>query len=329
MKTFVTAILFFSLIMGTDNKSSSIQKPEDYIVGAFRWFINLFDSNTHEFDSVKIVKFKPVMDKLIKKGADSAFVYRMVLDQRTEYNPKYAKITVYRNPSSVREYTVESSKNKYSGTYSPSSLKSSVEFIKSHYNTLKKAQEIYKVPVQVIASILWIETRQGSYTGNNHVVSVYLNLALADQPDIMEMNRKSMNEKYSKNKNELPLLEIKLKERSAEKSSWAVDQLIALEKMSRFSPYNVLELKGSWAGAFGMSQFIPTSYVSWAVDGNADGKINLFESDDAIFSVANYLKTNGWGETDKEQRNAVFHYNRSNEYVDAVLIHARKLMSRD
>jgi membrane-bound lytic murein transglycosylase B len=40
---------------------------------------------------------------------------------------------------------------------------------------------------------------------------------------------------------------------------------------------------------------------------------------DAVFSVANYLKTNGWGETEDEQRKAVFHYNNSSAYVDAVL----------
>lgn len=329
MKSIVTAILFTSLILGTDNQNHAVQKPEDYIVGAFRWFVNLFDGDTEKFDSVKIARFKPVVDKLIKKGADSSFVYRMILCGKTEYNPKYAKITVYRNPSTMRDYTIESSSNKYSGTYNNSSLKSSAEFLESHLITLKKAEILYKVPPEVITSILWIETRQGVITGNNHVISVYLNLALADQSDIYEMNRASMLEKYTKFKNELSGLEKKLKERSLEKSSWAIDQLLALEKMNNNSPLNVFDLTGSWAGAFGMSQFIPTSYVSWAVDGNSDGKINLFDAEDAIFSVANYLKTNGWGDSVKEQRTAVFHYNRSNEYVDAVLIHAQKLKERD
>jgi membrane-bound lytic murein transglycosylase B len=329
MKILITVILFTSIIIGADNQKQVIPKPENYIVDAFRWFIDIFNNNANKFDSLKIVRFSPAAEKLLLKGADSAFVYRMILDDRTTYNPKFAKITVYRSPSTMREYTVESSSNKYSGNYNNSALGKSESFIETHFNTLKKAEEIYKVPVEVISSILWIETRHGSFTGNNHVISVYLNLALADQPEFLDMNRESMLEKYSRNKSELPTLEKKLQERSEEKSEWAIDQLLALEKMSHNSPYNVFELEGSYAGAFGMPQFIPTSYISWAVDGNGDGKINLYEADDAIFSVANYLKTNGWGQTEKEQRTAVFHYNRSNEYVDAVLIHAKKLMERD
>ena len=52
---------------------------------------------------------------------------------------------------------------------------------------------------------------------------------------------------------------------------------------------------GSYAGAMGLGQFMPSSYRKWAVDGDGDGKINLFDSHaDAIHSVANYLKDHGW-----------------------------------
>ena len=73
-----------------------------------------------------------------------------------------------------------------------------------------------------------------------------------------------------------------------------------------------------------MSQFLPSSYLSWAVDGDSNGAIDLNDIDDAMYSVANYLKCNGWGKTTSQQRAAVYHYNNSNAYVDAVLTLAQK-----
>lgn len=55
------------------------------------------------------------------------------------------------------------------------------------------------------------------------------------------------------------------------------------------------QLKGSWAGAMGQMQFIPSSYLNWAVDANGDGRRDLWGSQEDIFaSAANYLKSNGW-----------------------------------
>ncbi|HPU23830.1 MAG TPA: lytic transglycosylase domain-containing protein, partial [Candidatus Kapabacteria bacterium] len=79
------------------------------------------------------------------------------------------------------------------------------------------------------------------------------------------------------------------------------------------------DIYGSWAGAFGIPQFLPSSYVKYAIDGNNDGVVDLFNLSDAVFSVANYLKSHGWGEMLSEQRKAIFAYNNSTAYVDAVM----------
>ena len=95
--------------------------------------------------------------------------------------------------------------------------------------------------------------------------------------------------------------------------------------MYTMSSVPIFDLKGSWAGAFGICQFLPSSYLNWAVDGNDDGNINLYEMDDAIFSVANYLINHGWSEQPEDQKKAVFTYNNSSDYVDAVIQLAAKL----
>lgn len=56
-------------------------------------------------------------------------------------------------------------------------------------------------------------------------------------------------------------------------------------------------MKGSWAGAMGQPQFMPTSFLTYAVDGNNDGKVDIWQSVDDVFaSAANYLKMSGWND---------------------------------
>jgi membrane-bound lytic murein transglycosylase B len=148
---------------------------------------------------------------------------------------------------------------------------------------------------------------------------------MAENTEYINLNKDILRKDFKGKKDELEKLELKIEKRATKKSNWAINELIALEKIYKTSRIEILNLYGSWAGAFGMSQFLPSSYTNWAVDGNADGKIDLFETEDAIYSVANYLKINGWGNSIEQQRKAVFHYNNSNAYVDAVLLLAEKI----
>jgi membrane-bound lytic murein transglycosylase B len=64
--------------------------------------------------------------------------------------------------------------------------------------------------------------------------------------------------------------------------------------MARDEQDDPLDLQGSFAGAMGYGQFMPSSYKQYAVDFNGDGRINLWDPEDAIGSVANYFKEHGW-----------------------------------
>lgn len=261
--------------------------------------------------------FAPITDRLLKRGMDTAFLVQLMTDSRVQFKESLVKINVtgYRKPPD------------YSQHYDNYSVIKCNTFLEQYSRELDSAATQYKVPKQAIASILWIETKFGKITGNYPIAGVFLSVALADTPENMEKNKQVVRDELNAKQDTSGLheLEKKIELRTAKKVNWAFEQLLAMDSMRTKYHADVLDIKGSFAGAFGLSQFLPSSYRSWAVDGNADSVINLFNEHDAIFSVANYLSVNGW-RTDRESREkAVFHYNNSKDYVKAVLTLAEKL----
>ena len=265
----------------------------------------------------KINLFQPVIDKLISQGADSTFVYDIVKDSRTKFGEKYCKFNV----------TGFLGKADYSKHYNKRAVTKTKLFYTDNLDLLDRAEKKYNVPKEIISALLYVETRHGNYLGKHHVVSVYLSLAMVDQQYYVKQNIKRLDKKFKGDSNKYKRLKAKVLKRTETKSAWAIEQLLALEKVGKKYDDDILNIRGSWAGAFGISQFIPTSFVDWAVDGNNDNNTNLFDMEDAVFSVANYLKINGWGDTLKEQKKALYHYNHSDAYVNAILKLAKRIKS--
>ncbi len=255
--------------------------------------------------------FKPAVDSLLKKGVDSAFIMQILQDENTVFNEKYVKINV----------TGYLTSTDYSHFYNDKSIKKNVDFINENIALLQAAEKQYDIPKEAIAAILWVETKHGSYLGNNQLPSVFLSTSLVNLQKYIDLNISSIDStKYSKK--EYEALIKKVYQRSERKSKWAIQELVAMSKARKKYSIDFTKVYGSWAGAFGMSQFLPSSFLQWAVDGNNDGKIDLFSLEDAVFSVANYLKSHGWN---KDNSKAVYAYNNSKAYVNAVLTLYQKI----
>jgi len=136
-----------------------------------------------------------------------------------------------------------------------------VDFWNEHAEQLKRARDIYGVPEEIIVAIIGVESIYGKRTGSFRVIDALYTLAF-EMPDRATYFRAEL------------------------------EQFLLLTRENGMDP---LSVKGSFAGAIGMPQFMPTSYRRFAVDFDSDGKINLWENvPDIIGSVANYLHTFGW-----------------------------------
>lgn len=140
-------------------------------------------------------------------------------------------------------------------------INSGVDFWKKNQKTLTHAEKKYGIPAKIIVAILGVETFYGKYTGNYKVLDALITLSF-------QYPKRS---KFFKNE---------------------LTSYLLFTKENKIPP---LSLKGSYAGAIGLPQFIPSSIRHYAIDFNNDGKINLRNSPaDAIGSIANYFKKHGW-----------------------------------
>ena len=135
------------------------------------------------------------------------------------------------------------------------------KFIKKNINTLERAEKEFGVPKEIITAILGVETNFGNNMGSYRVIDSLTTLGFDDP----------------------------------RRSKFFRSELIQLFLLTRENNLDILKIKGSYAGAMGYSQFISSSYRAYAIDYDGDGYIDLFNSiDDAIGSIANYLKRHGW-----------------------------------
>ncbi len=245
---------------------------------------------------------------------DSAFIASLLRSPATAFNERFVRINV----------TNYAQKADYTHNHNELGVRKVRLFLSRHDSVLAAAEERFGVPPEVVAALLWVETKHGTVLGSYHVPSVYLSVLLSCEQEYLDLNTNAVMASTGLDSSRRDSVYRSVELRAAKKVRWAVSQLAALAEIDKRGTMDVHALRGSWAGAFGLSQFLPSSYLSWAVDGNGDGTIDLYSIDDAIFSVANYLRANGWGDELQQKRAAVYHYNNSQAYVDAVLTLASK-----
>lgn len=186
------------------------------------------------------------------------------------------------------------------------------------------AERAHGVPASVLAAILHVETRCGRNTGNSVVLYGLARLAMANEPGNVEAN---VGRTATHNGVVDDALASRVRARAAKLEEMFYPEVRATFRVADELRIDPLDLLGSPSGAFGNPQFLPTSYLRHGADGNGDGLVDLFTIDDAAASAARFLAENGWsaGISRAEQRDVIWHYNRSDAYIDAVLALADRI----
>src|SRR5262245_16289979 len=180
---------------------------------------------------------------------------------------------------------------------------------------LERAERRYGVPASVCAAIMTVETRCGRNSGRSVVLYRVARLAMASEPDNFDRNMRRWGGDTD------PDIARRLQARARYLDDTFYPEVKAVFEIARRERIDPVGLVGSGAGAFGYPQFLPTSYIQHAADGNGDGHISLYDPADAAASCANYLARHGWrpGLSEQEQRAVIWRYNRSDAYIDTVL----------
>ena len=193
------------------------------------------------------------------------------------------------------------------------------DFLRANTVAFTVTAQLYDVPKEIVVALLFVETRLGSYLGKDNA---FMNLA--------SMAASTTPEHIPDALAPLPMTPERMewvKERLQQRSDWAYKELKALIIHTRANKLDPLSMPGSIYGAVGLCQFMPSNFKPYAVDGNGDGKVDLFEPADAIMSVGSYLHAHGWKKTsDKTARHAVLmRYNKSTVYANTILAMAEAL----
>ena len=195
------------------------------------------------------------------------------------------------------------------------SISSARKYLKEHQDALAFAENTYGVDKEVITAIILVETKLGTYTGKKSVINTLATLsAMTDeQPRQIIWDNLPDNDKR--------MSRTKFEKKADQKSSWAYRELKAFLAYTEKEGMDPTTIKGSYAGAMGISQFMPSNIAPYGKDGNQDGKVDLFVHADAIASVAGYLKNYGWksGLSREQAFKVVYHYNHSKYYVNTIL----------
>jgi len=142
----------------------------------------------------------------------------------------------------------------------PDNVQNGVVFWNQYQDALQRAERTYGVPPEIIVGIIGVETRWGRVLGKTRIIDALATLSF----------------NYPR------------------RAAYFSGELETFLLMAREEGNDPLDLRGSYAGAMGYGQFMPSAFKEYAVDFNGDGHINLWDPVDAIGSVAHYFQAHGW-----------------------------------
>ena len=254
--------------------------------------------------------------RLQDDGIDADLIERYMGDPSFRIVPELLKINIKQSNGKLGY-------DRFIGT---TSVKTAAKFLDRNRETMNRVLEGSRVDAEVVAAIFQVESGLGSYTGKESLLNIFASLTLLDNeqleiaaPDFWRKTLAGAPKKDSVSARK------KVMKKAEKKAKWAYKQLLAVFRMAEKGEIDPWAM-GSWAGAYGLPQFIPTSIQAYGKDGNGDGKLDLNNLEDAVASAANYLGKHGYSPKSRNKRKkAIRAYNHSDAYVDCIMTLAHRI----
>lgn len=254
--------------------------------------------------------FESLQKSLIKDGFDKNIITRL-----------YNQPQVYFEGKGVSRFLVHSeAKLNYDQFASNKSIHNALIYMDKYKKELAKAEKAYGVNGEIITAIILVETRLGTILGGPSILNTLSTMASLADLDVRDMF-------WGKVSRSTSLTRKQFEKWVKRKSKWAYNELKAFLKYTAAEKIDPASISGSYSGAMGIAQFMPSNILAFGRDGNGDERIDLFNHADAITSIASYLKHYGWhtGIGRKKAYQVIYHYNHSRQYVDVILKVAERL----
>jgi membrane-bound lytic murein transglycosylase B len=259
--------------------------------------------------------FASLQKRLMTDGLDSQFVQALYQQPWVKLEPEVVAGNLTRSEKTLN----------YQQFLSPYAVTRAQDYLERHRPALLEAEQRFGVPPQVVVAILMVETALGTYTGKYLTINVLSTMAAARELRVREAIFASLNSEARQTQSG-ELISMRLATRAAR----SYVELKALVRYLHKNNIDPSQLMGSSEGAIGIPQFMPSNVDRYAQDGDADGRIDLLDHEDAIASVASFLQAHKWSEARgvQEKKRVLLHYNRSIYYVDTVYSLAELLDSK-
>ena len=265
----------------------------------------------------------PLIERLVADKFDDQVIRKIFDRPGVNFDPSSmsCKLKELINNRYKKHDAVSSRKVKaaYARFLRPEVIAEAQSYLQRNRETLQGITENYCVPKEIVVSILLVETALGQNLGDRGAFNTLASMALSYDletirpylaPDLITRR----NEDFAK-------------KRCRQKADWAYEELKALIRYASDNGIDPLSIPGSLYGAIGICQFMPTKISVYGVDADRDGHVNLFSEQDALYSMANYLRSHGWrcDMSAQRQYRVILAYNHSKIYADTVLSVANKL----
>jgi membrane-bound lytic murein transglycosylase B len=277
---------------------------------AFQWFWVPLQAGATAKNNAD--QFQALQKKLVEDGFNPDKIARL-----------YSRPQVFFETEGVTIlFTYSEAKLDYDQFANDWSIGRARKYMNKHRQELDGVEKAYGVDRRVITAILLVESGLGKNTGKRSALNSLSTLASLMYLDVRRTFYKQIPAEKRPPKN-------KFEKSAKRRSKWAYGELKAFLKYAYKEGFDPAEIPGSFAGAMGYAQFMPSNILAYGKDGNGDGTIDLATHPDSMASIANFLKRHGWrpGISRKKQEKVIYHYNHSDYYVKTILKIAERLKS--